>query len=361
MKTMLITGATGSLGGELVAKYYGSYEIYAQGRDPQRLLKLKMRYPAITPVLGDLRSHALHKAIRASNVVIHAAAQKYIDFAEQHCYYTVDTNVVCTHELAELAARKGVERFVFISTDKSSSPTHVYSITKYLAELLILELSELYAETTFTICRFGNIFGSNGSVIQLWLDSVRRNGATIRVTDPQMTRFMFSLEEAAQTVDFALKQAQSGDIVIRKMRSVCLSDLIALFEGAQVQVVGKRPGERMHETLYVRGEITTGYETPDYYVLNRRAAEQLPLDRIDSSEVERVAPEQLQAWFQQVKERRDADNGAPRRPRRLARRPRQPLPSQQEKCPLDAPRPEGVFPAAGQVFEPHGNATHGQA
>src|SRR5262249_11696922 len=123
MKGMLITGATGSLGSELVAQYYGHYEIYAHGRDAQRLLKLKMRYPGINLVLGDLRCHGLQEAVRASSVVIHAAAQKYVDLAEHHCYYTVDTNVVCTHELAELAARKGVERFVFVSTDKSSAPT----------------------------------------------------------------------------------------------------------------------------------------------------------------------------------------------------------------------------------------------
>ena len=151
------------------------------------------------------------------------------------------------------AARQGVERFVFISTDKSSAPTNVYGITKYLAERLILELSDIYGKTCFVICRFGNIFGSNGSVVRLWLDAARRNEGKIQVTDPDMTRFMFSLEEAAATVDFALTQAGAGDIIIRKMQSVCLRDIISLFDGAKVQVVGKRPGEKMHETLYVKG------------------------------------------------------------------------------------------------------------
>jgi len=301
VKAMLITGATGSLGSELVAKYYGQYEIYAQGRDAQRLLKLRMRYPRLNIVLGDLRCHGLHEAVHCCHVVIHAAAQKYVDLAEQHCYYTVDTNVLCTHELADLSARKGVERFVFISTDKSSAPGNVYGITKYLAERLLLELSDLYAETDFVICRFGNIFGSNGSVVQLWLDAMRRSDRNIRVTDPAMTRFMFSLEEAADAVDFGLYRARTGEIIIPKMQSVCLQDIIGLFPDAGVQVVGRRPGEKMHETLYVKGEINTGYETDRYYVLNRRSAQVLMVEHIDSSQVERVDPTRLRQWFDRVR------------------------------------------------------------
>ncbi len=301
MKAMLITGATGSLGSELVARYYGRYDLYVQGRDAQRLLKLRMRFPRINLVLGDLRCHGLHDALGCCSVVVHAAAQKYVDLAEQHCYYTVDTNVVCTHELADMAARRGVERFVFISTDKSSAPNNVYGITKYLAERLVLELSDTYADTDFVICRFGNIFGSNGSVVQLWLEAMRRDNPTIRVTDPDMTRFMFSLEDAAATVDFALAEAETGDIIIPKMYSVRLRDVMGLFPQAEVQVVGKRPGEKTHETLYVKGEINTGRETDRYYVLNRRSANVLMMDHIDSSQVGRVDPGLLREWFDKVR------------------------------------------------------------
>lgn len=301
MKRMVITGATGSLGRELMAKFHRHFDIHAQGRDGEQLLKLKMQYPGIQVVMGDLRCHGLREAVIASDVVIHAAAQKFVDLAEKHCYYTIDTNVVCTHELAELAARKGVGQFVFISTDKSSSPSNVYGTTKYLAEQLVLELVNVYPETSFAICRFGNIFGSNGSVIRLWLDAARRGDAPIRVTDPEMTRFMFSVDEAAETVDFALSNAKSGDILIPKMRSVCLKEIIGLFDGAKVQVVGKRPGEKTHETLYVQGELNTGYETDKYYVLNREAPEKLPMVSLDSSQVGRVEPKQLRQWFEKVR------------------------------------------------------------
>jgi UDP-N-acetylglucosamine 4,6-dehydratase len=300
MKRMLITGATGSLGSELVAKYYPTYQIYAHGRNAQRLLAMKMRYPRAEMVLGDLRCHGLREAVRNCDVILHTAAQKYVDLAERHCFFTVDTNVNCTHELAELAAVEGVERFVFISTDKASDPRNVYGVTKYLAERLLLELAPIYPATSFTICRFGNIFGSNGSVVRLWLEAQRRGGP-LRITDPTMTRFMFSVDDAVAAVDFALHGARSGDIIIRKMRSVCLRDILDLFEGADVQVVGKRPGEKLHETLYLQGEINTGYETDEYYVLNRAAPATLPMSSMTSSEASRIEPELLRNWFDRVR------------------------------------------------------------
>jgi FlaA1/EpsC-like NDP-sugar epimerase len=114
---------------------------------------------------------------------------------------------------------------------------------------------------------------------------------------------MFSLNDAVNTVDFALKDGQTGDIILRKMHSVCLCDLMDLFDGARVEVVGKRPCEKTHETLYVKGEITTGYETEEYYVLNRRAEQILPMDTIDSSQVSRVEPQRLRQWFEDVRGR----------------------------------------------------------
>ena len=301
-KCLLITGATGSLGGELVARYYPQYHIFAHGRNADKLLRLKMQYPRIETVLGDLRSPGIRDAVRQADVVIHTAAQKYVNLAERHCFYTVDTNVNCTFELADLAARHGVERFIFISTDKSSFPTNVYGITKYLAERLILELAEVYPQTRFVICRFGNIFGSNGSVVQLWLEATRRR-QPIQVTDPDMTRFMFSLEDATETVHYALTQGRSGDIIIPKMKSVCLRDLMQLFAGARIEIIGRRPGEKIHETLYVHGEVATGYETERYYVLNAHDSQPLNIRELNSAECERVPVPTLRLWLEQVQRR----------------------------------------------------------
>lgn len=302
MKAMLITGATGSLGSELVGRYHGTFELYAQGRDADKLLRLRAEYPGLHPVLGDLRSHGVTEALRRVQLVVHAAAQKYVDLAEKHCFYTVDTNVLATHDLALQAARAGVEKFIFISTDKASAPTNVYGISKYLAERLLLELADAFPQTAFVICRFGNIFGSNGSVVQLWLDAIRA-GRTIQVTDPDMTRFMFSVTDAVQTVHFALEQGASGDIIIPKMRAVCLRDLLALFAPARVQITGPRPGEKKHETLYVRGQVQTGYQTDAYIVLNRRSRQPLELADLDSATAPRVGLDQLHNWLQHLHRR----------------------------------------------------------
>jgi FlaA1/EpsC-like NDP-sugar epimerase len=303
MDGMLITGSTGSLGEALVSHYYSTFRLHVQGRDPQKLLKLQMRYPGVQPILGDLRCYRLREAVRACRFVIHTAAQKYVNYAERYPSYTIDTNLVCTHDLADLAAQQKVEKFVFISTDKASHPQNVYGYSKFLAERVVLELADAYPDTAFVICRFGNIFGSNGSVVQLWLDALRRRPARLQVTHPEMTRFMFSLEDAAETVQFAVREGRSGDIIIRKMNSVCLRDILRLFSGAEVQVVGLRPGERMHETLYVQGEIATGRETPLYYILNQRDKQPLHLHDLDSATADRIQPEQLQHWFETMQRR----------------------------------------------------------
>src|SRR5262249_33640109 len=131
---MVITGATGSLGSELVARYHSHFEVFAHGRNADRLLKLKIQYPGIHLNLGDLPCHGLREAAAQSHVVVHTAAQKYVDLAEKHGWYTFDTNVVCTQELAELTVRHGAEHFIFLSTDKASGPSNLYGTTKYLAE-----------------------------------------------------------------------------------------------------------------------------------------------------------------------------------------------------------------------------------
>jgi len=131
----------------LVAQFYGKYEIYAQGRDAQKLLKLKMRYPGLNLVLGDLRCHGLREAVQCSSVVIHAAAQKYVDLAEQHCQYTVDTNVSCTHELAELRpARASSASSSSAPTRAAPRPTSTHH--QVPGERLILELADVYTQTS---------------------------------------------------------------------------------------------------------------------------------------------------------------------------------------------------------------------
>jgi FlaA1/EpsC-like NDP-sugar epimerase len=302
---LLITGATGSLGGELTARFARRYQVIAQGRDAARLARLAARHPEITTVRGDLRSAAVRDAVAGSGSVIHAAAQKYADRAEQDCYGTVDVNVNCTHELAELAAQSGVRRFVLVGSDKAVSPAGVYAATKYLAERLVLELAEKSPSTSFAVCRLSNIFGSSGSVVRRWLDACRAAEPTIAVTDPAMTRFMFPVAEAAGVIEYALESGVSGDVVIPKLRSVAVGDLLRLFDGVRVNVVGPRPGEQAHELLHPGG-VELGRETQRYYVLYKNAPDTVQVPRLNSERAARVPTEELRAWLEEV--RRNAND-----------------------------------------------------
>ena len=183
MKVMLITGATGTVGGHLVGRFHERYRILAQGRDAQNLAKLQARYPTIETIVGDLHSPRLVEAVSASQLVIHAAAQRYADIADRHCALTLDANVTATHRLADLAVRAEVERFVFVSTVEASVPTSVYTMSKYLAERIVLELSEEGYDAQFHICRLERIVAPSG------------------------------VEDAGDLIEFALTHASNGEIL----------------------------------------------------------------------------------------------------------------------------------------------------
>lgn len=195
MKSMLITGATGTVGGELVRRYHGRYRVLAQGRDAVALAGLHDRYPSVRTVEGDLHSRALAEAIGDSEVVIHAAAQKYAGIAERHCAYTLETNLLATARLAALAAEAGVETFLFVSADAAAVPSDVCGMSKYLAERVVLELSGAGHDTRFTVCRLGRL---------------ARPGAP---ADPDAACTPCSLEEAGDLIGLALDHTGNGDVV----------------------------------------------------------------------------------------------------------------------------------------------------
>ena len=245
MKVMLITGATGTVGGHLVGRFHERYRILAQGRDAPSLAELRARHPGIETVCGDLHSPQLAQAVEASNVVIHAAAQRYADIAERHCALTLEANVLGTHRLADLSTKAEVERFLFVSSVEAAAPTSVYAMSKYLAERLVLESSEQGYDTRFHVCR---------------LDRISAPGRRPREGDahPDSTRFVYTVEEAGDLIEFALMYASNGDILVPKMR-------------------GARQG------IYVTGDIGTGDETDLCFILNRNARRPLAVSHLDSS------------------------------------------------------------------------------
>ena len=265
MKVMLITGATGLVGGHLVGRFRERYRILAQGRDAVSLARLRARFPGIETVCGDLHSPALADAVGASELVIHAAAQRYADIAERHCALTLDANVLGTHRLADLATRADVQRFVFVSSVEAGAPASVYGMSKYLAERLVLERAGQGCDTRFHICRLGRIAASHG------------RPALERDAHPDSTRFVYTVEEAGELIEFALTHSGNGNILIPKMRSARLRDLAD--EGS---FVGTSSAGRIHETVAFGAEIETGYETDLCFVLDRRARGKLTRNRLES-------------------------------------------------------------------------------
>jgi UDP-N-acetylglucosamine 4,6-dehydratase len=258
VKVMLITGATGTVGGHLVGRFHGRYRILAQGRDAEGLAGLRVRYPGVETVQGDLHSPRVAEAVHASRLVIHAAGQRYADIAEKHCALTLDANVLATHRLADQATRSGVERFVLVSSTEAGRPTSVHAMSKYLAERLVLELSEQGYDALFSVCRLGRISAPQG----------RRFPE--HEADTDSTRFVYTVEEAGDLIEFALLHGANGDVLIPKMRACA----------------GPASERGTHETVCLTGEIETGRETDLCYVLNRGSRHRLPVSHLDSSRVD---------------------------------------------------------------------------
>ena len=198
MKVLLITGATGTVGGHLVGRFHGRYRILAQGRDAEGLAALQGRYPGIETVCGDLQSPQLAEAVGESRLVIHAAGQRYAAIGETHCALTLDANIGGTQRLADLATKADVERFVFVSTVEAARPTSVHSMSKYLAERLVLELSEGGYDASFHVCRLARISAPNG------LDA---------------TRSAYTVEDAGDLIEYALHHADNGEVLGPKTRA----------------------------------------------------------------------------------------------------------------------------------------------
>lgn len=266
---MLITGGTGFLGRALIKRLLAQSadnEITVVSRDETKQDMCKQKYPNVRYVLGDVTDYermevlCLHK-----DLVIHTAALKYVPEAEFNVDEALKINVYGSQVVASCCARAGVHTVVGISTDKASSPVSVYGMTKALMERLWGNFAVDFPGTKFTLARYGNVVGSTGSVIPLFEQQFAQRGV-VQVTDPRMTRFWLSINDAVDLVLGPGLEINSGSIAIPNPKGMSIGELAELIAGDQVQVIGARPGERKHELLInneesVRVEsINTCYE-----------------------------------------------------------------------------------------------------
>ncbi|GAA0512416.1 Polysaccharide biosynthesis protein [Halorubrum aquaticum] len=285
-KDILVTGGCGSIGSRLVKKILadGPSVVRVFDNNEEALFGLQKELDDDTPVrylLGDIRDQdRLELAVEDIDVVFHAAALKHVTLNEYNPFETVQTNVNGTQNLIRAALEEEVESFVGVSTDKASNPTSVMGATKLLSERLIIAANTYKGsrDTRFGSVRFGNVLGSSGSVVPLFLNQIREGGP-VTVTDPEMTRFIMPINEAAELVLQAHDRMTSGEVFVLKMPTFRVGTLAEAMveeyasefgytsDEIEIEVIGARPGERVHEKLISVDESAQARELENMYVI----------------------------------------------------------------------------------------------
>ena len=219
-------------------------------------------------LIGDVRDKdRLYRALDGIDYVVHAAATKIVPTAEYDHFECVKTNVIGAMNLIDACIDKGVKRVIALSTDKASSPANLYGATKLTSDRLFVS-GNAYSgshETRFAIVRYGNVMGSRGSVIPFFL-SINKDGGILPITDKRMTRFMISLEEGVQLVWHAFEDMKGGEIYVKKIPSMKVTDIaLAVNKNAKQEEVGIRPGEKLHEQMIGLEDAFYTYEYPGYF------------------------------------------------------------------------------------------------
>ena len=280
MSKLLITGGTGSFGKTLIDKYINSDEfdeIRVFSRDEKKQYDLRKLYSSskIQFYIGDVRDiYSLEAAVENVDNIFHAAALKQVPSCEFFPMEAIKTNILGTENLLRLAKKHKVRKTIVLSTDKSAYPTNVMGMTKGLAEKVMIASSRNLDSRKITFCatRYGNVMGSRGSVIPLFINQIK-NSKDLTITDPNMTRFMMSLDNAVDLVLYAFKKGNNGDIFVQKSPAVTIGvlaqALIDIFNSkSKIKLIGVRHGEKMHETLITKEEITNCEDLGSYYRIN---------------------------------------------------------------------------------------------
>jgi UDP-N-acetylglucosamine 4,6-dehydratase len=282
-RNILVTGGTGTIGSALVQKILefqpAVVRIYSRDETKQLELSLKLGNPPnVRYLIGDIREvDRLGMALEEIDVVFHAAALKHLPACEFNPFEAIKTNVLGTQNVIEESIKNGVKLVIGISTDKVVNPSSILGITKLLAERLLIAANFIKGKhpTAFSCVRFGNVAGARGSVIPVFLDQLSRN-QPLTVTDPQMTRFIMSADEAVNLVLKAASLAAGGEIFIFKMPSVKVMDVAeAVAERYQkltgkpvpIEISGLRAGEKLHEELLAADELCKTYQFEDLFIL----------------------------------------------------------------------------------------------
>ena len=274
-KTILVTGGTGSFGKNFIKfllKNSGAKKIIIFSRDELKQFQMQKSKEfddeRLRFFLGDIRDlQRLHRAFHGVDIIVHAAALKQIPTLEYNPFEAIKTNIIGSQNVLEVAIDEGVEKVLLVSTDKAAQPVNLYGSTKLCAEKLFIN-GNFYAsgKTKFSCVRYGNVIGSRGSVVEVLLKN--RDAKKVWLTDEQMTRFWITLEQSFKLVSFALNNMAGGEIFIPKIPSMKLVDLFeTIVPGAKKEIIGIRPGEKLHELLLTPEEARHAVELDEYFVI----------------------------------------------------------------------------------------------
>ena len=282
-RTLLITGGTGSFGNAVLNRFLrtdiGEIRIFSRDEKKQDDMRhdFQARMPEVANkikfYIGDVRNKStLHYAMQGVDYVFHAAALKQVPSCEFFPMEAVKTNVIGTDNTLDAAIDAGVKCVICLSTDKAAYPINAMGITKAIEEKIAVAKSRLSGNTKICCTRYGNVMCSRGSVIPLWIDQIRK-GNPITLTEPKMTRFIMSLEEAVDLVLFAFENGKNGDILVQKAPACTIQTqaeaVCELFGGKkeEIKVIGIRHGEKMYETLLTKEEAAKAIDMGNFYAV----------------------------------------------------------------------------------------------
>lgn len=275
-KNILITGGTGSFGKKFtqtLLKRYKPNKIIIYSRDEQKHFEMEQTYndPCMRYFIGDVRDFKrLNKAMMDVDFVIHAAAMKHVHIAEYNPMECINTNIHGAEFVIDAAIQNGVKKVIALSTDKAANPINLYGATKLASDKLFVAANNMVGkrETRFAVVRYGNVIGSQGSVVPYFKKLLAQGEKELPVTDERMTRFLITLQEG---VDFVIKNFErmhGGEIFVPKIPSMKMVDLAQAMSGnSSYKVIGIRPGEKLHEAMITKDNGLRTLEFDDHYVI----------------------------------------------------------------------------------------------
>lgn len=275
-KVLLITGGTGSFGNAVLKRFLNSelkeIRIFSRDEKKQEEMRISLGSQKLKFYIGDVRNYdSVLQAMKGVDYVFHAAALKQVPSCEFYPIEAVRTNVLGTQNVLDAATANGVKRVVVLSTDKAVYPINAMGISKAMAEKLMIAKSRTQSPTETVLCatRYGNVMASRGSVIPLFVSQIKA-GRPLTITDPEMTRFLMSLEDSVNLVEYAFKHADQGDLFVQKAPASTVADLAqALKElfnsNAPIKIIGTRHGEKLFESLISREEMAKAEDMGEYF------------------------------------------------------------------------------------------------